>query len=125
MLHILLATTRPEAMRSFTDALLSDSEVHLAYAAAGSEALNGVSASPPHLVIVDSGLPDTEPLELISRLLRVNAMVNTAVVSSLSEAEFHEASEGLGVLGRLPEAPGSQDALDLLKKLRMVVGLPV
>ena len=40
----------------------------------------------------------------------VNAMVNTAVVSPLSDEEFHEVSEGLGILGRLPNEPGMSDA---------------
>ena len=48
----------------------------------------------------------------------VNAMVNTAVVSPLSDEEFHEASEGLGILGRLPNEPGMNDAGELLRKLQ-------
>ena len=55
-------------------------------------------------------LPDTEPLSLVQKLLTVNALVNTAVVSPLSDEEFHEASEGLGILGRLPEEPGIGEA---------------
>jgi hypothetical protein len=53
----------------------------------------------------------------------VNAMVNTAVISPLAEADFHEVSEGLGVLGRLPEEPGESDAYDLLGKLKRVLGV--
>ena len=52
----------------------------------------------------------------------VNAMVNTAVVSPLSDEEFHEASEGLGILGRLPDHPGMSDSGELLHKLRTVLG---
>ena len=89
----------------------------------GAEALETAEASAPHLVIIDTGLPDYEPLELVQKLLMVNAMVNTAVVSPLSEEEFHEASEGLGVLARLPGEPGETDAADLLDKLRMVLGV--
>ena len=53
----------------------------------------------------------------------VNAMVNTAVVSPLSDEEFHEASEGLGILGRLPNEPGMSDAVELLHKLITVLGV--
>ena len=77
----------------------------------------------PHLVIIDADLPDTAPLDLVQKLVMVNAMVNTAVVSPLSDEEFHEASEGLGVLGRLPHEPGESDAADLLHKLRTVLGV--
>jgi len=45
------------------------------------------------------------------------------VVTPLSEEEFHEASEGLGVLGRLPVEPGASDAAELLRRLRTVLGI--
>ncbi len=73
-------------------------------------------------MVVDSDLPDTDPLGLVQKLLMVNAMVNTAVISPLTEEEFHEASEGLGVLSRLPVEPGPSDAADLLHKLRRILG---
>ncbi len=123
MLDIILATARPEAMPAFVKALSSATEVHLKRVHSGTEALAAVRTSCPHLVIVDADLPDTDPLDLVQRLLLVNAMVNTAVISPLSEEEFHEKSEGLGVLVRLPVEPGSGDAADLLHKLRKILGL--
>jgi DNA-binding NarL/FixJ family response regulator len=122
MLRIILATTRPKAMQTFGAALSSNPEVYLQYVLSGPEALEAVRTASPDLVIIDTGLIDAEPLDLVKKLLLVNAMVNTAVVSPLSEEEFHEASEGLGVLGRLPDAPGESDATDLLRKLKAVLG---
>ncbi len=116
-----LVTPRREALRSFSDALSSDSEVRLEQVNPSAEALAAVRAAAPHLVIIDSDLPDAAPLELVRKLLMVDAMVNTAVISPLTEAEFHEASEGLGVLGRLPDVPDRRDATELLQKLRMVL----
>jgi DNA-binding NarL/FixJ family response regulator len=121
MLCIVLATARLQAMQAFVEALSSNLEVRLQHVTSGAEALEAVRLSAPHLVIIDSGLADNEPLELVKKLLMINAMINTAVVSPLSEEEFHEASEGLGVLGRLPKEPGESDAADLLGKLRMVL----
>jgi DNA-binding response OmpR family regulator len=123
MLAIILATARPEALQAFAEALASDQEVHLQQAPSGLETLRAVRTSAPHLVVIDTVLPDTEPLGLVQQLLQVNAMVNIAVLSPLSEAEFHEESEGLGVLGRLPTAPGSRDAAELLEKLRRILGM--
>ena len=74
-------------------------------------------------MIIDADLPDMAPLDLVQKLLIVNAMVNTAVVSPLSDEEFHEASEGLGILGRLPNDPGMNDAGEMLHKLRTVLGV--
>jgi DNA-binding NarL/FixJ family response regulator len=122
MLHIVLATARPQAMQAFAAALSSNPEVNLQRVISGAEAQEAARAATPHLVIIDADLPDTAPLDLVQKLLLVNAMVNTAVVSPLSDEEFHEASEGLGILGRLPNHPGRSDADELLHKLRMVLG---
>jgi hypothetical protein len=122
MLDIILATARPESLQAFVDVLMSDKEVHLKQIQSGAAALWEVGASTPHLVIIDSDLADTAPLSLVQKLVMVNAMVNTAVISNLSEADFHEESEGLGVLARLPEIPGAGDAADLLRKLRQILG---
>ena len=67
-------------------------------------------------------LTDTDSLDLVREMIGVNAMVNTAVVSSLSDREFHDAGEGLGILCRLPLEPGDKEARELLQKLRAVVG---
>jgi DNA-binding NarL/FixJ family response regulator len=123
MLRIVLATTRPEALQAFAAALSSDPEVQLENVVSGTETLEVARATAPHLVIIDADLPDTAPLDLVQKLVMVNAMVNTAVVSPLSDEEFHEASEGLGILGRLPNEPGLSDAGELLLKLRTVLGV--
>jgi len=110
-------------MEAFAAALSSNPEVHLQQVVSGAEALEAARHSAPHLMIIDTGLADLKSLELVQKLLMVNAMVNTAVVTPLSEEEFHEASEGLGVLGRLPVEPGASDAAELLRRLRTVLGI--
>ena len=122
MLRIVLAATRPEIIHAFAEYLSSDPEVHLQPVASGAAALNAVRTSSPHLVVIDSDLPDTTSLSLVPELIMANAMVNTAVVSSLSEEDFHEASEGLGVLAHLPVNPGRSDASELLRRLKEVLG---
>lgn len=122
MLRILLATTRPEKFRSFTEALSSDPQVRMDQVGSGADAVNGVRTASPHLVIIDHELPDIKPLSLVTELLMVNAMVSIAMVSPLSDQEFHDAAEGLGILARLPLEPGGSDAVELLHKLRKVLG---
>jgi DNA-binding NarL/FixJ family response regulator len=123
MLRIVLATARPQALEAFAAALASNPEVQVQLAPNGAAALEATRTAAPQLVIIDQSLADAEPLELVQKLLMVNAMVNTAVISPVSEDEFHEASEGLGVLASLPESPGAVEAADLLKKLQTVLGL--
>ncbi|HAM49847.1 MAG TPA: response regulator [Nitrospiraceae bacterium] len=121
MIHILLATIRQEAIQTFTDCLALDSEIRLDQVTSGSEALTFVRTKCPHLVIVDSELPDTKPLDLVRKIINANAMVNTVVVSPLPNEDFHVKSEGLGVLCRLPPDLGWSEADGLLKKLRSVL----
>jgi DNA-binding response OmpR family regulator len=123
MLRLVLATSRPEVLEAFSAALSSDPEVHLEQVASGAAALEAVRATTPQLVIIDAHLPDFPTLELVQNLLMVNALVNTAVISPMTDGEFHEASEGLGILCRLPLTPGPGEAADLLLKLREILGL--
>ena len=123
MLDIVLVTARPQTMPAFIQGLSSDKEVRLKQVTSGLEALAAVRTAAPHLVVIDSDLPDSSPLDLIQQLLILNAMVNTAVISPLSDSEFHEYSEGLGILKSLPLAPDADDAAVLLRQLRQVLGL--
>jgi DNA-binding response OmpR family regulator len=123
MLDIVLVTARPQTMPAFIQGLSSDKEVRLKQVNSSLEALAAVRTAAPHLVVIDSDLPDSSPLDLVQRLLILNAMVNTAVISPLSESEFHEYSEGLGILQSLPLAPDAGDAASLLRQLRQILGL--
>jgi len=73
------------------------------------------------LVILDGA---TAPFQgFVESLLEINAGLNTAVITDLDPAAFHEASEGLGILCSLSATPGVSDAEALLEKLRSVGGL--
>ncbi len=122
MLHILLVTPRLDSWQGFTDALAANPGVRLEHAASGAAALEAVGRAAPQLAIIDNVLPDISPLDLVRKLLMANALINTAVVSDLTDDQFHEASEGLGILGRLPVHPGRDEAADLLGKLKAVLG---
>ncbi|MGC9194975.1 MAG: response regulator [Syntrophobacteraceae bacterium] len=123
MLHILLVTARKDRMQAFIDGISRESEVQLELATAGSQALEMVRSACPDLVIVDSTSEKLDAPDMVRRIIGVNAMANTAVVSSLSEAEFHDKYEGLGILSRLPEEPGGNDAKSLVQKLRKLMGI--
>ncbi len=125
MLHLLLVSARQETLHPLAEGLAADPEVRLELVSSGAEALRVIRTNAPQLAIIDSELPDREPLALVQELLTVNATVNTAVVSPLSEEAFHEATEGLGILAHLSLRPGKSDAAELLGKLRQILGLIV
>ena len=120
MHRILVAAPDPKPWAEFADALIGNQEIQLAWVRTGAAALSDVMRHPPLCVVVDDSLPDMGALELVRRLLTVNAMISTAVVSGLGGDEFHEASEGLGILYQIPPAPGKTHAEDLITRLQRI-----
>ncbi len=123
MLRLLLVSNNKESFAEFGSALKSDKDVELIYADSGETALKMIQDSAIDLVITDEEIGDMSGLVFISKLILVNPMLNCVAVSSLSEKDFHEASEGLGVMNHLPVNPGEDDAAELLKNLRLIKGL--
>lgn len=118
-MEIVIVSPKPEALAAFTETLAA-AGCRLRSVTTGEAAAAIVASAPPQLCVVDAGLPDTDPFDLVARLMDTNALVNTAVVSELCDEDFHEAGEGLGILMRLPQNPGPSEAQALLTALRAV-----
>jgi len=118
MIKILLVTSEREPFSEFVIVLKKKDDVELFWAATGQEALEAISDNPVDLVIVNENIGDMTGIEFMKKLLPINPMINYAAVSPLAPEEFHEASEGLGVLVQLPVDPGELEAEDLLKRLK-------
>ncbi len=121
MPDVLLVTGRPEELAAFADRLGAAQHVTLTVVRNAAEAIAAVRAGAPRLAVIDSRLPDMAPLALVRELLQTDATVNTAVVSALPDAEFHEASEGLGVMAQLPDPPGPENVPGLLERLQGIL----
>ncbi|MEA3232406.1 MAG: response regulator [Thermodesulfobacteriota bacterium] len=123
MYKIVIATSRKDDFGKFGKALeTAEKSISLQWVRSGSDALAVASEIPPDLLIADEILDDMEGLTLIRKLLGINAMINTALASPLSASEFHEATEGLGILSNLPVVPGETDARAIFTRLVEVVG---
>lgn len=118
MIKILLVTSERESFSEFVSALAKNDDVELSWAANGQEALEEIPDNPVDLVVVNENIGDMTGIEFMIKLLMINPMINCAAVSSRSHEEFHEASEGLGVLMQLPVSPAEFEAEDLLKRLK-------
>jgi len=93
------------------------------WAVSGDQALKTIGEQSVDLVVTDERLGDMTGLELVGRLVAVNPMINSAAVSSLSKEDYHEASEGLGILMQLPPSPDRADGERLLANLNQILGL--
>ncbi len=123
--YILLVSSDRNRFAAIAGALASRIDVELQAAANGDDALETVTQAPPLLAVIDEDLPDTDGLSLARRMTQANPLVNTVLVSSLSPEEFHEASEGLGVLLQLPVQPGEEDARAIVAALENIHAIPV
>lgn len=92
------------------------------WAASGRAALDAIAKRAVDLLLVDEDLGDMTGLALVEKIVTVNPMINCALVSALPEKAFHEASEGLGIVMRLPPSPQSADATRLMTHLNRILG---
>ena len=122
MENLLLVSSDKTPLSDLASALEKDKDVDVSWAKSGLEALKSVSASAFDLVITDEILADMTGFELASKLLSVNPMIHCVSVTTLSQKEYHEKSEGLGLMDPLPDQPGEKDAERLLQDLRRIKG---
>jgi DNA-binding NtrC family response regulator len=119
MIHILLAGRDVLSMSAFK-AALDESDAQTTCLESGHKTLSAVSEKVFDLLVIDENLSDMTGLELIESVITSQPMLNCAVVSTLSSADFHEVSEGLGILMQLPAEPGKKEAHQLLEHLKKI-----
>jgi DNA-binding response OmpR family regulator len=100
--------------------LRREQEVELVPVSTGAAGLKQLKGKRLDLVIVDEELDDMSGIDFVKQLVMVNPLANTTIVSSLADEDFHEATEGLGVLMQLPSHPGEKDAEALLAILAKI-----
>ena len=123
MLKLLLVSPDKDSLSAFASALVKDGDVDLSWAESGERALEIASDTNIDLAVTEESLGDMTGLKFAGRLLSVNPMITCASVSRLSPENFHEASEGLGLMAQLPIQPGKEHAEELLQRLKYLKNL--
>ncbi|MBU1565264.1 MAG: response regulator [Proteobacteria bacterium] len=98
-------------------------ELELVVVATGAAGLTQIKGKQVDLVIVDEQLVDMSGIAFGKQLVKVNPLVNSAMLSTLTDEAFHEATEGLGVLIQLPSQPQEKHADALLAILQKISSL--
>ena len=124
MMEIVLAGGNLASMSAFKTAL-EENGAQVTCLDSGQQTLGAVSEKSFDLLVADETVEDMSGLELIESVIMSQPMLNCAAVSSLSKEDYHEASEGLGVLMQLPPAPGREDADALMKHLNKIQSFKV
>jgi DNA-binding response OmpR family regulator len=103
--------------------LRREQNVQLIPVATGAAGLEQLKGKPLDLIIVDEQLDDMSGIDFVKQLVKVNPLANTTIVGTMADEEFHEVTEGLGVLMQLPPHPGEKDAEALLAVLAKITVL--
>jgi DNA-binding NtrC family response regulator len=120
MRNVLIVTHHRAPFENATAALAGDGKLRVDWADSLQSAVAALKARRPDLLIVDQRIGERSGLDLCREVMRVDAFVNMAAVSDMEESDFHEASEGLGLIGRLPSRP---TATDFEKLLALLAGI--
>lgn len=124
MLNILLAGRDKTSMAALKSGL-EKNDVQTTSVETGNYALSMIAERDFDLVVTDEDLGDMTGLEFIKTVIAQNPTVNCAAVSSLLPDDFHEASEGLGILMQLPVRPGHEYSGELLEHLKNILDLAI
>ncbi|MEE4608351.1 MAG: response regulator [Desulfobacteraceae bacterium] len=115
--RLLMATEKRAFFEPILENLVKDGRIQVDWTPDATATLARVRAGRPDLLIVDTRIDGRDGFDLCRKVLQVDAFVNMAAVSDLDDDEFHEASEGLGLVGRLPSRPDVGDLERLLDLL--------
>jgi len=122
MIHILLVSLDKNSLSDLKTGLEKNG-AQTTWVESCGELLSRVKKEKFDLIITDEKLPDMNGIECIKKLILFNPLLNCAAISSLSPTDFHEASEGLGILMQLPKKPGKEDGIKLLYHLNIVLNI--
>ncbi|MFH2093732.1 MAG: response regulator [Pseudomonadota bacterium] len=89
----------------------------------GSLALTMMTDRSYNLLITDEHLPDMTGIDLIKKTITLNPLINCVAVSTLSHKDFHEKTEGMGVLMQFPPKPDVKTVQALLDHLDKIYAL--
>jgi DNA-binding response OmpR family regulator len=123
MLKILLVSHDDASLFELISVLKEDDDIEFLRAESGNSALEIIKADTVDLVITDEEVGDMSGLVFAKKLITANPMINCVALSSLPGQEFHEVSEGLGLMTSLSNRPGREEAEGLLRNLRIIKSL--
>jgi DNA-binding NtrC family response regulator len=120
MIKALMASSSSNIFSNL-DSVFAGHHIETVWAESGSQALSMIAKQSFDVIISDETLTDMSGLELAKKLISKNPMLNIVLVNSLSSKDFHEVSEGLGILMQLPPDLQKADAEKLLEHLNHIL----
>lgn len=120
VMHIILAGAEKERLADLASGLWTSLPCEIEQLASSAEVLSILEQGRRDLVIVDEQLKDRSGLELAQEIARSHPFVDCIMIDGSSPEDFHEKTEGLGVLLQLPSPPTILDAESVVAHLRAI-----
>lgn len=117
-MRAVILTARKDALSLFAQGLGMD----ILWSNLSAEILAKAKDAAWDVVVVDGLMPGFDYKKFLIDLLQINAMLNTVVITDMNATEFHEESEGLGVLCALSPRPGQTDGVQVSQQLKTILG---
>lgn len=125
-INVILASNIAQRLVPLAEGLWTIAKTELYQAGTGAEVMELLEKKQMELVIIDEELKDSSGIELAQRIAREQPFVNCILISDLAAEDFHETTEGLGLLMQLNSPPAMEDSklivthLEAIKASRMV-----
>lgn len=117
----ILTVSSAASLGEFNDEIGVRDDATIAAADSGARALDILSEKNVDLVVIDETLNDMSGIDLARQVVARNPMAAIALVSALPGEDFHEATEGLGIMAQLPPRPRRRDARSLIETLARIL----
>lgn len=120
MTYVLLVSKEEQELELLSNELGKGAGITVGKCSSGKEALDLVVNNKIDVVVATEELSDGDGITFIKNLTKKQPLINSALVSVLPPADFHEATEGLGVFMQLPLNSGAPEAEQMLRLLESI-----
>jgi DNA-binding NtrC family response regulator len=124
MISILIISSKKNSLSNFA-AGFEKKDVNIFWTDSGKNAFADIAEKKFDLVISDEIFNDMTGLDFIKKLVKTNPMVNSALISGLSSNDFHEKTEGFGILMQIPVNPDKNHAEKLITNLNGILNMTI
>jgi len=119
-IDILLVSRDESSLAEMLSVLAEQRSFHVSMLSSSQQAWAHFQNNHVDVAVVSEELEDCSGLVFVKELVSRNPFINCALASSLTENEFHEATEGYGVFMQLPPIPTTQSAHEMIGHLNKI-----
>ncbi|NQT21997.1 MAG: response regulator [Candidatus Omnitrophica bacterium] len=115
MINFLLVNSKLSSFSEMNDYFNEKNDISIDAASSGEDAFKIINSKKIDLIIADNQLSDMSGIEFVKKCITINFMLNCVLTGTKSPEQFHEDTEGLGILMQIPPKPGKDDSEKLLQ----------